>query len=550
MGDDNASAYSYRSSGPRQITLRVTITVDYDGPSLSDTASLVSLEEFAGARARAQAELAQAESVDGFGLPPDEDAITVSSHDPVGLGTRVGASQRGVATAATGFVPDNFSLSGTDPEPDHASNTGPDPDIFQRLRLADSSSTSLPTERGAQWLRDQNAYAMRTMLGVEPDPSVSEESISAQHQLASDVDSRGGDLALEKDERGNYYYTYTSEASSSASLNGAFNQAVTEEPEQIAHTLVPSASQHGLAWLAAQQHTSAQQQQKQHQQQYRQQQQQHWQEQQQKKQQQQQLLQRPSGSTRRPSPTPPALPPRRPAVDPADYPGIPPEVLQFITAGDGYVDTPERVTDCSACGIVLDSFRYVCSTCGERPSRPTHPESPKTVIGSGVGTGKGKARAASDPFGDEFAGTTHTYPPGRSISDEPPRRNGPTSPQSLHGAHGHSSPHNINYPLHSNHNHPNFHRHGYSSPSPHGHGHPSSPAASSPSSSSSGLEHGYELCVGCIEVAGVVHAAESANLSVGGSTSGSSMTLVGYPGSGGYNNGRCDNPYILIAYDI
>lgn len=535
----------------------MTVSVDYDGPSLSDTASLVSLDEFAGARARAQAELARAESVDGFGLPPEEDAVTVSSHDPValGVGAGAGAGRPGVATAATGFVPDNFSLSGTDPEPDHASNTGPDPDVFQRLRLEDSSSTSLPTERGAQWLREQNAYALRTMLGVEPDPSVSEESVSVQHQPASDVDSRGGDLALERDERGNYYYTYTSEPSSSASLNGAFNQVVTDEPEQIAHTLAPSASQHGLAWLAAQQHTSAQQQQKQQnqiqqQQKHIQQQQQH--QQQQHYQQQQRLLQRPSGSTRRPSPAPPALPPRRPAVNPADYPGIPPEVLQFITAGDGYVDTPERVTDCSACGVVLDSFRYVCSTCGERPSRPAQPESPKTVVGSGTGMGKGKARAESDPFGDEFAGTTHTYPPGRSISDDPPRRNGPASPRSPHGPHGHPSPHNINYPLYNNHTHPNFHRHGHSSPSPHGrmqiHGHPSSPAASSPSSSSSsGFEHGYELCVGCIEVAGVVHAAESASLSVAGSTSGSSMTLVGYPGAGGYNNGTWDSTYTRIV---
>ena len=39
-----------------------------------------------------------------------------------------------------------------------------------------TSSASLPSERGAQWLREQNAYAMRTMLGVEPDPSVSDDT--------------------------------------------------------------------------------------------------------------------------------------------------------------------------------------------------------------------------------------------------------------------------------------------------------------------------------------------------------------------------------------
>ncbi|KAG9128258.1 hypothetical protein FRC07_002217 [Ceratobasidium sp. 392] len=511
VGDDippssNASAYSSRSSGPRKITLRVTVTVDYDGPSLSDTASLASLDEYAGARARAKAELAGNPS--GFGLPPEEDAATVSSHDV----SAAPMSRSGSATAAvTGYVPDNFSLSGTDPEPDPEPNL----DVFQRLRLAAESNASLPTERGAQWLREQNAYAMRTMLGVEPDPSVSDATESDPEPLRrrdtiSDAESRSGDLALERSERGKWYYTYASEpsASTAASLSGAFNQTVTDEPEQMTVAAAPGASQRGLAWIAAQQHTTAQ-----------------------------PPTQPPRPSSSRPLPapsaTPPALPPRRPAFDPADYPDIPPEVLQFAIA-EGHVDAPERVTDCSACGVVLDSFRYVCSTCGEKSSRPAaQPESPKTVIGAG----KGKARAVSDPFGDEWAVNghgIHTYPPkdsghasgnGWTTAEDYVRRTsqrpGPvphshhayTSPQ----MNGHSGARNANHPIHTN-----------SSPSPRAHL-SSSPASSPSSSSGSSFEQGYELCVGCIEVAGVVHAAESASLSVAGSTSGSSATLVGYP---------------------
>ncbi|CUA78073.1 ZZ-type zinc finger-containing protein P35G2,11c [Schizosaccharomyces pombe 972h-] [Rhizoctonia solani] len=467
IGSTGGSVYSYRSSGPKKITLRVTVTVDYDGPSLSDTASLASMEEYAGARARAQTELRG--NTNGFGLPPEEDAITLNSH-----------SAPATAAAAPHGVPDDFSLSGTDDGDGAVVETT---DVFQRLRL-DTSSASLPSERGVQWLREQNAYTMRTVLGVEPEPSVSEVTDAEPDPPRSAVDSRGGDLALEMDERGNYYYTYTSESASVA------------EPEPQPH---PSgASQLNLNWLASQQQPLPQAQPK-------------------------AQSTKSSSSSSQSTPyslesrasssntdvTPPPLPPRR--VNPADYPGIPPEVLQFISAEAPGLETPDRVTDCSACGVVLDSFRYVCSTCGEKPSRPTQPESPNTVIDGG---GKGKERAV-DPFADEYAGM-HTYPPGGSsrnagygwtYSEDYSRAN-----PNVIRARNSQSPHTRTSP------------HARSTSSPHLH-HPSSPAASSPGSSSgSGFENGYELCMGCIETAGVIHAAESASLS--SLSSGSSATLL------------------------
>ncbi|CAE6474521.1 unnamed protein product [Rhizoctonia solani] len=301
IGSTGGSVYSYRSSGPKKITLRVTVTVDYDGPSLSDTASLVSMEEYAGARARAQAELRG--NTNGFGLPQDEDAITLNSH----------SAPATAAAAAPHGVPDDFSLSGTD---DGDGGVVETVDVFQRLRL-DTSSASLPSERGVQWLREQNAYTMRTVLGVEPDPSVSEVTDAEPDPPQSAVDSRGGDLALERDERGNYYYTYTSESASIAGPDPL--------PQQSG---APGASQHNLDWLASQQQPHQQ------------------------PQPQPQIQIQPkaqstkssSGSSQSTQPfslesrasssgtdvTPPPLPPRR--VNPADYPGIPPEVLQFISA--------------------------------------------------------------------------------------------------------------------------------------------------------------------------------------------------------------------------
>ena len=71
-----ASILSGRSFGSRKITLRVNITVDYDGPSLSDTSSLISLEEYKG---RNGSQLSF--SLNGSPAEIDDDSVTVSSRD-------------------------------------------------------------------------------------------------------------------------------------------------------------------------------------------------------------------------------------------------------------------------------------------------------------------------------------------------------------------------------------------------------------------------------------------------------------------------------------
>ena len=80
-GDDSpsssaASILSGSSFGARKITLRVDITLDYDGPSLSDTSSLASLEDSAGWNRSQQSFSFGSPSVD-----LDDDSVTVSSRD-------------------------------------------------------------------------------------------------------------------------------------------------------------------------------------------------------------------------------------------------------------------------------------------------------------------------------------------------------------------------------------------------------------------------------------------------------------------------------------
>ena len=72
-----ASILSGRSFGGRKITLRVIVTVDYDGPSLSDTSSLVSLDEY---KDRNNSDLSLTYS-GPVNSEPEDDTVTVSSRD-------------------------------------------------------------------------------------------------------------------------------------------------------------------------------------------------------------------------------------------------------------------------------------------------------------------------------------------------------------------------------------------------------------------------------------------------------------------------------------
>jgi len=339
-----ASILSGRSFGARKITLRVAITVDYDGPSLSDTSSLASLDDF---RARNNSQLSF--SVISAPVEVDDDSVTVSSRDPglsaarnpatpipyqqpmskqqslqtlEMLGDEVASSQRtkstnGIFHHEDPLDIDNEILTASERFPSDPSS------VFQRLKLSevladDGSSIDIDhlaaSERGAAWLRDQNERAIRSKIGALREPS--EPDLLS---LTPD-DPLDGDLALERDPRGRYYYSYTSGSSASQAQGSVYDdgQQSNEEGYIEVHPYEgrPRPTSMHLNWLASQ----------------------------------------------------------RIQADTSDI------LSESVPKGEGgsplfdldqsLLSVPgppeDIITDCSNCGVLLDAIRYVCSTCGPR----------------------------------------------------------------------------------------------------------------------------------------------------------------------------------------
>lgn len=494
-----ASILSGRSFGSRKITLRVHITVDYDGPSLSDTSSLASMDEYKG-RHGSQLSLS-------FSTPPsldvDDDSVTVSSGDAGGPSRRI-AQHSGISERLE-ISPDNYTTtwdsqtssslaqsvdladgptqfsSGSAGRTQHGENPFTDsygipqyPEdpsaVFERLKLQEAAghhspcldydpSISADEDRGAAWLRDQNARTIKSMLGALPEPSES-DGTSLSLEQGSRSDGLSGDLALHRDPRGKYYYSYTSAGSASAarsdgdfidgqSQDYGYDEASnvkgeTEEGSMGEHKcyVKPRPTSMQLTWLASQQKSK-------------------------------------DGSATNCHPSLSRSLPQSSSSDPLpvirEYThvdsDIPPEVLQFVSLAA----PPEDIlTECSECGVVLDSIRYVCSACGEK--------TPRAKLRSEI-SGKGKGKNAWDEVDDS---DMHLYPP--------PKHRSPlysSSALSSYTVVAGSSSATLNERL-------------YHKPLP------SLPCRTAPDiqSPQASVESGYELCSGCIESAGVNHALE------------------------------------------
>ncbi|THH11311.1 hypothetical protein EW145_g737 [Phellinidium pouzarii] len=416
------SILSGRSFGSRRITLRVDITVDYDGPSLSDTSSLASLDEYKN-RSGSSLSLSFGSAVQ---TEPEDDSVTVSSRDTGMVAAR--SKSTTVSPPAGGKTVHDFqSLSGLDSESvmsafDERCPADPSA-VFERLKLSKSSDS---IERNNQWLRDQTS---RTMNGILAPESVSDGS----SLLSEDFDSQSpfdGDLALQQD-NGKFYYTYTSGSSSAASAAhdslsiGEHENRSSSERRSPKHWIAAqqlSEKSHGKTDSSLYLSSSA-------------------------------VL---SSSSNRPSMYSDSSSPLSTDAD------IPLEFLQFEHENPL---PPLMCTDCSSCGLRLDSFRYVCSTCGE-----------KTPRADPLMNGKGKARDTSplDPL---------AYPPPShrtTPTDKPlPPRPLPTLPAG--------------------------------SPRPYtrlgsGSGSVESGSSSPTATATLAGDGGYELCAECIETAGVLHA--------------------------------------------
>ncbi|KAG1728086.1 hypothetical protein EDB19DRAFT_168367 [Suillus lakei] len=480
-----ASILSGRSFGSRRITLRVHITVDYDGPSLSDTSSLASMEEYKG-RNRSEGDLSW--SIGGGEV--DDDSVTVSSRDtnrrfakgstvhpitslsiPELSVTGRSASQRGSTAVEDQTMHDEgpfadhhqFFIEERVPEDSVA--------VFERLKLqehpdasasdvAPSHRSCSPTpvdialarsaqDRGAAWLRDQNARTIKAMLGATPEPSESDSrsislTFSDEHIPSNNMD---GDLALERDPRGKYYYSYTGASSTTHDSGYEDNLSVKYDVGPFGSS-PPRPNSMQLTWIASQQKLADN----------------------------DHLNDTPHSYKRSSLPSSNS--------DPVPYsiaPDIPPEVLQFVAPAG----PPQgSLTTCSDCGVMLDGIRYVCAVCGEK-------EPLASIVlrnGSDSDLGKGKARDP-DPF--------HSYPPPphhTSLSSSP-------SPSTffdvvtLSGSPQTRSEHKHNKPL------PSLPGSSSSSPTLY-----STRSGFRPRNGSESSTMGFELCSGCVESAGVIHA--------------------------------------------
>ncbi|KAF8216818.1 hypothetical protein K438DRAFT_1703930 [Mycena galopus ATCC 62051] len=530
-----ASILSGRSFGRSKITLRVSIVVDYDGPSLSDTSSLASLEEYKNRNGSQQSF--------SFGAPTvdlDDDSVTVSSRDARsrtepsvrggGGGSQASAlswdllSQSSGTPQAGPSTTLRYQSNASDPFADHQSKPVPavleqaveDPNaVFERLKLQDTTipddtssvqhDTLDESDRGAAWLRDQNARAIRSMIGIAA-PSVSSGVTTIPEE---EEDALGGALALEQDPRGKFYYTYTSSSVSQTrdsyiSSPRARDSGYYDDGRPLPK---PRPSSMQLSWLAAQQAVTSN-----------------------------------SAKSQSAYKPPPSEDPFQleAATDHSspDQPytsnTIPRELLQFLPLSP---PDPETLTDCSECGVLLDSIRYVCSICGmKRPASQSN---------------KGKGRSLHthhengsenggflDPGSDSnrFHGHQHSY--AHSESD-----NGFFYDPPSNHPYGHQPPGSFPVPSEPNYSYP---------PRPNNNSYNASPSSSRPflnagstESLGSSMRHfkplprlpglqasaafssssqatlvvpsfanvrddpGYELCSGCIEHAGVTHAIEA-----------------------------------------
>ncbi|KAH9977511.1 hypothetical protein BJV74DRAFT_888403 [Russula compacta] len=348
----SGSVFSSRSSSRHpKITMLVQIRVDYDGPSLSDTASLASREEGSPEGSQLSFPLGDLPS-----LPQDDDAVTVSSKDTCALQvnrqdrtdsslikklwnstsrtasssnpnkTPLKSSRSRIFNFASrassaegettpGSVQDN-RINGRSPSSlmDTEKQHPDDPSaVFARLRLNEQGdlSNERPNHSTGMdtWLKDQIALRKKATLAVVP--SMSEDSFS----LNTDSPFSDGDpeILLQMDERGKYYYNYTCSSSSESAGDLEYEVMNGFQPNN-------------------------------------------------------------------------------------DTGAIPHHLL-----------VPEEVTDCSECGRVLNQGRYICTTCGEKTpmSRDV-----LAAAAAAAGVGKGKSRASSDYY-HEYAteyGSQETSP--------------------------------------------------------------------------------------------------------------------------------------------
>lgn len=398
------------------------VVVDYDGPSLSDTASLSSLEEYKNTPPNEASRDNDNFSLLSYGREigeVDEDAMTISSRPTVAQPEKSIKGTKGKADSIastesfsllqksneTSRMPSKVNLASTLQESPTLNTTS----VFERLKLAETTvNTRSPSTNGigdgtAQWLKEQNIQMMQSVLGTVPAPSTAPSVSDRDHGSISGSGSGVGpaaaegeeeeedqeeaaadeapvNLELEQNPHGTYYYTYT------GSLSGHDMSSHGHGPPSSVRTgegpdgPVPSSSS------------------------------------------------RPPTIWRDSIGTLGTLELEQPDIEVAPSSD---EFLRFLPPSNSsdtlVAPDPAELTDCAACGTVLDTFRYVCATCGPRPPRA----SIQTIDQDPDPFSKGKSRAIPTPpapsnssssfdSSSPLLPSSHVYPP-RSPPYEPPR---------------------------------------------------------------------------------------------------------------------------------
>lgn len=333
----NSSNYSGRSTGSRRITMHLEVNIDYDG-RLSDTASL---DDY-----RDDSESQPSFSFGSVRREFDDDDVTVSSRDyivssqvPNGRhaaehetrSLHLSSSSWMSVEREQGAEPEG-SPSGTQRAPDAAPQLpdAPDVDDVQEEQEGDWSSINFEppavNARHAAWLREQSSLNNLANIG-------NIQSKSRATDTVSQVDSEpiGGSFSLEKDTRGRYYYEYTPAVSHHDPQEYDQYREPSLPDEQDIHRR-PSSMQ--LAWLASQRRVIPE----------------DW------------------GSLDYVS----SISLEEHSHGDQDYELFLPQIATSAP--------PKVVTDCSHCGLLLETMRYVCSTCG--PKSPGAPNSNSSSLSS------------------------------------------------------------------------------------------------------------------------------------------------------------------------
>ncbi|WWC91357.1 uncharacterized protein L201_006300 [Kwoniella dendrophila CBS 6074] len=246
-GDDDAamSNHSGSSSGQmmypfsaRKITIRLDVLVEYDGPSLSDTSSVSSFRTSTGSLLESERD---GKTSQGSWSSDNYEESLTSRRSSSGFGTlRQNSEPVSVAGRRTSTIQQMSSLDLNDknryaPRSDtvtpknvsiHSSGSSNKtsqphlPPILTGPESDPAPSLLTHTDLGTRWLREQSSLAARK-LGPAPRQRAKRSSYDSDEDSYGSDEESPGDIALVRDARGRYYYSYQTDASSHSSHSEA-----------------------------------------------------------------------------------------------------------------------------------------------------------------------------------------------------------------------------------------------------------------------------------------------------------------------------------------